>query len=198
MEANKPGAVTFWLAAWGACVVALFVSLAVYGTTPGAAADAPDEWPSAIAGHDGWTAVVVIHPRCSCSRSSLSELQRLMVPLRGRAQVVAYFVVPTGSGRDWMDTSLWRQASAIEGVRLVPDPGGEVAGEFGVHTSGQVLLYDDNQQLRFAGGITAGRGHEGDSAGRHELLASLDGLSPIGEASVYGCAVDEIDGESRR
>ena len=191
----KPSIAGFWLAAWGAFVVTIFVSLVMYQSTPGRAADAPVQWPSDIARNEGWTAVVVIHPRCSCTRASLFELQRLMVTLRGRVEVVAYFVMPTGSGRDWTDTALWRQASAIEDVQLVADDGGEIANLFGVHASGQLLLYDDQEQLRFAGGITAGRGHEGDSSGRLELLAALEGVTSHGQASVFGCSVDERGAE---
>ena len=48
----------------------------------------------------------------------------------------------------------------------------------GATTSGHVLLYDAGGVLRFAGGITDGRGHEGDNAGLDAALALLRGHVP--------------------
>ena len=60
------------------------------------------------------------------------------------------------SGRPWRTCRGWR---------CVLDPGGAEARRFGVATSGHVLLYDTRGDLIFSGGITPGRGEQGDNAG---------------------------------
>jgi len=57
------------------------------------------------------------------------------------------------------------------------DPLAETARSFGVHTSGQALLYAPDGTLRFAGGITSGSGHAGDNAGVDAIARYVrDGL----------------------
>ena len=51
------------------------------------------------------------------------------------------------------------------------------------------LVYDVDGRLRFAGGITGSRGHEGDNLGLREVLAIIQGRSTSNTLvnSVYGC-----------
>jgi hypothetical protein len=80
----------------------------------------------------------------------------------------------------------------VTGVRPRRDPGGRETDRFGVKTSGQVLLYGPEGALQFQGGITAGRGHEGDNAGRAALRALLTGARPADtETFVFGCSMHE-------
>lgn len=97
---------------------------------------------------------------------------------------------PTGTPGDWADTDVGRAAAAIPGVRVLRDEGEVEAARFGVATSGQVLLYDPAGALRFAGGITAGRGHEGDNANRAALEAVLGGRVAGADAPVFGCELE--------
>jgi hypothetical protein len=79
--------------------------------------------------------------------------------------------------------------AAISNVDLRVDDGGAIARSFGALTSGEVLLYDARGALRFAGGITAARGHEGDSEGRDALEASIRGATGQARAAVFGCSL---------
>ncbi|MCA9073132.1 MAG: hypothetical protein KDA84_29620 [Planctomycetaceae bacterium] len=91
-----------------------------------------------------------------------------------------------------MDTALVRQARELKGVEIVQDVEGVIAAEFGVVTSGHVLFYDATDRLRFSGGITALRNHEGWNAGCASLIALGKGTAaPIAETPVFGCTIAE-------
>jgi hypothetical protein len=53
------------------------------------------------------------------------------------------------------------------------------------------ILYGQQGQLLFYGGLTASRGHEGDSAGIAAIQAILDGRQPyVAHADVFGCPLE--------
>jgi hypothetical protein len=88
---------------------------------------------------------------------------------------------------------LWRRAAAIPGVIALRDRDGAKAKSFGAETSGDVIAYGNDGRLLFHGGLTAARGHEGDSFGRQRLLAVLRGETPDRRDSpVFGCNLDEL------
>jgi hypothetical protein len=161
-----------------------------YSSTPGRAVEAPIQWPanaaiSRQAGHP--TLVMMAHPQCPCTRASLAELERLLAraPI---ADVWVLFLRPEGAQPGWEKTLLWDAAAAIPGVRVAADAEGTAAHAFGAETSGHVLFYDASGALRFSGGITAARGHEGPSAGGDALLAALQGApSASAQARTFGC-----------
>ena len=68
-----------------------------------------------------------------------------------------------------------------------------LATEFGALTSGHALLYSTDGSLRFSGGLTDSRGHEGDSFAMLQLEQALNrqGLLQEGPlaSKVYGCLV---------
>jgi hypothetical protein len=83
---------------------------------------------------------------------------------------------------------VWHRALDIPGAMAIVDVEGIEARRFGAKTSGLTLLYDPNRQLAFQGGITEGRGHEGDNAGSSLLLARLNGTANgLGRADTFGC-----------
>jgi hypothetical protein len=178
-----------WLAAVGAGLRALWD----YENAPGVAAEPADHWPanSPIARVPGRTTLVMLaHPHCPCTRASISELALLMAQCRGRLDAHVLFVKPAGLPEHWERTDLWRRAAAIRGVQVSCDPDGKEARRFHAATSGQVLLYDANGQLRFRGGITAARGHAGDNAGRSALVALVtSGTAPRAQTPVFGCSL---------
>jgi hypothetical protein len=73
-------------------------------------------------------------------------------------------------------------------VRL--DPDGILAVSLGNLTSGAVTLYDPMGILRYQGGITASRGHEGDNPGEEAVLQVLRG-GQISHKSMpaFGCPI---------
>jgi hypothetical protein len=178
---------TVWLAA----VLAGMVALVRYEMTAGVPAVAPVQWPRESRIRpvpDRATLVLLAHPRCPCTRASLGELAVLLARCRDLVEARVLAVHPEGAGPDWTDADLIDQAGSIPGATVVHDPGGREAALFGAATSGQVLLYGTDGALQFSGGITTGRGHHGDNAGRSAIEALLTGHAPASPRTpVFGC-----------
>jgi len=184
---------------WLVAVAAGLAVLWSYENAPGTPATPPDHWPAAsslrrlpgIA-----TLVMLVHPRCPCSRASLEELDRLMAHIPGVLLAHVVFVKPAGLPEDWEQTDLWRRAAAIPGISLTRDDGGAEARLFGAATSGQTVVYDGDGRLLFGGGITAARGHEGDNAGRSAIVSLLAsrGAAPT-STPVFGCSLLGTQGD---
>lgn len=192
---RPPGKAIALVTLWGAAVALGFFVLVHYSVTPGASADAPAEWPSGTAlplSSEEPTLVMVVHPRCSCSRASIAELSRLMTRLRGRVDAHVLFVQPPGFERAFTQSDLWTGASIIDGVTVHVDEGGREARTFGAHTSGQVYLYEQGGRLLFSGGITPSRSHQGDSVGRQQIVSLVTSAhATAGRSAVYGCRVED-------
>ena len=179
-------ALTVWAAA---CAAGLFI-ITAHSAKPGRAAAAPAELASKLRASGRATLVMIAHPSCPCTRASLHELQRVTAGAQ-TADVVILFA--GSSKRDRVGDDLRGIAESIPGVRVVDDPGGVQAKALGAHTSGTALFYDRAGTLRFSGGITASRGHEGDSAGGEQLRALLredvQATAAATATPVYGCAL---------
>jgi len=180
-------AAVFWLAGAG---TGLYVVWA-YDNTPGAAAAPPDNWPvdGAVAlATDRPTLVLLAHPQCFCTQATLAELTEVLARVGVQPRTYVLFMKPKGFPEGWTDSALWRQASALPGVKVMRDDEGLKAREFGAETSGQLVLYDAHGTLIFSGGITGSRGHAGENAGRTALVGLLN--EPGGDhrtTAVFGC-----------
>jgi hypothetical protein len=159
----------------------------------GVAATAPLRWPAgaSIARDPARpTLIMLAHPRCPCTRASISELAIGMSKLGGRVAAHVFFTVPVAAGQDWERTDQWNSASRIPGVSVHVDPGGREAARFGAKTSGQVVLYGTDGRLLFSGGITPGRGHMGDNVGLDRVVSLLrSGDADRTSSAVFGCAL---------
>jgi hypothetical protein len=164
-----------------------------YSNKPGRIGAVPKTWPAdsqlrlATSGH---TLVMLAHPRCPCTRASISELAKIIGHARGKIRAYVVFVKPKAAGADWDDTDLRRDVAEIPGVTIVTDVDGAEADRFGAETSGHTLLYDSGGRSLFSGGITDSRGHAGDNTGESAILALINNQSPAtGSTSVFGCAL---------
>jgi hypothetical protein len=204
----KVPALTLALAFWGAAIAVGMVALLRHELTPGttaAAAAAVPGWPAGsslrLASDGRPTLVMFAHPKCPCTRASLSLLQELL----GRAgsdsvSANVVFMNPARGDDDWQASPTWRTAKAIPGLVLANDRGGAEATRFGVQTSGHTLLFDAQGALLFSGGLTASRGHEGESLAFDHLLALLrrgSTIDPAPPAPVFGCTLSNSDSENR-
>lgn len=182
------------VALWLGAVASGFRALWVYSGTPGVAVAATSPaWPvtSRLRRIAGRPAVVLfLHPRCPCSRATINELARILTQV-GRHPPTAHVVLvkPDAAPAGWEATDLRDRALEVVGSDAVScDEGGVEVGLFGATTSGSVLVYDAAGALVFRGGITAARGHEGESAGGRRVLAALrTGTPDRGESEVFGC-----------
>ncbi len=167
-----------------------------YKSAPGAEAGTAAAWPRATGGAGVVrsatrpTLVVFIHPECPCSRATLRELRRLLDAVGDRVATEIVFVRPGSVQAGWERGENWDLAAALPGVSVHVDQDGATAAAFGVLTSGHTLLYDRDGRLRFSGGITAARGHEGDSAGQSMVADMLlRGRAGSAVTPVFGCAL---------
>ncbi len=190
---TKASICTVAVLAWLATVATGMAMLSSYASTPGTPANAPREWPvaSAIGRRPGTPALLVFaHPNCPCTRATLAELDRLLAHVDGRADVHVVLWQPEDPDSAPAETSLADLAAAIPRVQVQWDGAGREAARFGVATSGEVLLYDGDARLRFAGGITGARGHVGDNAGSDALRLQLTARAEDDASSpVFGCGL---------
>jgi hypothetical protein len=103
------------------------------------------------------------------------------------------FVIPSGESPGWEEGDLWDRAHAMPGVTAIADRGGALAIDtFHLAVSGHTLVYGADGALRFSGGLTPSRGHDGDSVGRERVAAVLAGQTPDAATSyVFGCSLAE-------
>ncbi|MCW5893331.1 MAG: RedB protein [bacterium] len=152
------------------------VRLWEHAFVPGAPATAPAAWPAAsrlTRDPARATLVLLAHPGCPCTRTTLDELEDLLarLPRPPHAFVVALAAATPPDG--WTSDALRARAATIPGVTVVQDVDGAEARRFGAQTSGQVLVYDAAGALRFCGGLTPARGHASDRPARATLAARL-------------------------
>jgi hypothetical protein len=195
MAAEHTHARTIWLAValWLAATGAGLAGMAAYANRPGALAVARADWPAEshlVKDAARPTLVMVAHPQCDCTRASLAELAELLAEAPGAARAYVLFVVPRGADASWNTTGLWERARAIPGVIAIRDEDGVEGRRFGALTSGQTFLYGTDGRLRFSGGTTPARGHEGDSVGVSAMVDVLtQGRARTAQAPVFGCAL---------
>jgi hypothetical protein len=180
------------IVAWLAAVIGGFAWLSSYKATPGpTTSGSPSRWPvdSRIRRDPGRaTLVLFAHPHCPCTRASVSELARLVGRLPGRVAARVLFLRPADVAEGWERTDLWRTVSSIPGTVALRDDDGVEAARFGAATSGFTVLYGPDGRLLFKGGLTASRGHEGDSFGQRRVVSLLTtGSADRSDSPVFGC-----------
>jgi hypothetical protein len=184
---------------WLTLTIAGMGVLLNYKQTAGGAAVAPASWPkesTIVPAKDRFTLVMIVHPRCPCSRASVGELGKLMTRLGSRLEAHMLAIVPDGAGEEWESSDLAKSAAEIQNVSVRVDRSGREAKLFGALTSGQTYLYSPTGELQFSGGITASRGHYGDNLGSAEIeRLTLAGNSDQAEeprsSKVYGCELHD-------
>jgi hypothetical protein len=181
---------------WLAALLFGHFALTEYESKAAAVTPDPARWPAAAANieHKGWTLVVAAHPQCPCSRATVNELNRLMVRCTNKLSPVFLFYRPAGSKTTWNQTELWRSAVAIPGVKAIDDPDGIQSAQFNATTSGESFLYDPAGKLCFHGGITGGRGHEGDNDGEDTVVSLVNAGAnqkqvQVAHTQFFGCSI---------
>jgi hypothetical protein len=188
---------TFFIVLWLCAAVSGVVYLARYENTP-AAADAsyPSIYPlnsRIVQDPQHSTLIFFAHPKCPCTRASLHELARLMLDLDGKLDAYVVFSKPKDADEGWTETDLYENARAIPNVHVVIDLDNRETDLFGAQTSGLTLVYDQSGTLRFNGGITGGRGHEGDNAGRSSVFDIVNNDASTAQSPVFGCPIHQKD-----
>ncbi|MFI4882635.1 MAG: hypothetical protein ACIAQU_08630 [Phycisphaerales bacterium JB064] len=181
------------LGVWAlACAVA-FGALWTYANTPGERGALAAGWtPPAELDVPGDRPVLILfaHPKCPCTRATMSELERLQRSHPGAFAVRVIFFEPVDATESWRETDLWQRAQRLRNALVVADPDGRLCAGAGAEVSGCVALLDPSGGVQFWGGITAARGHEGENLGLIALRDILDGQEPRQRtADVFGCGI---------
>jgi hypothetical protein len=183
---------------YGICIV-LWISLVGtgmlllmrYATSPGSAGTVRTDWPGrSLLARDpkSPTLVMVVHPKCVCTRASLEELAAILSRTNRRLRTYVLFLHPAGEADNWHETALWKAANRLPGVIVRRDDGGVEAGRFGARTSGHVYLYSASGRLLYSGGITPQRGHAGVNSGRLAVIEFVNGGHGAPAGPVFGCS----------
>lgn len=193
---NKRPNTAIWAAAviWLAGIAYGSFAMWQFQRKAGENAAAPVYWPASSRlslAKNGPTVVMFAHPRCPCTRASVSQLRQLLSGKFGKSGSVYVLVLrPHQFPEGWEKTDVWRNAASIPGVTVLSDLDGVEAARLGALTSGQTLVYDTGGKLIFRGGITALRGEAGESIGSRSLGAVLAGHAPArGVTPVFGCPI---------
>lgn len=192
-----------------ACSLALWIGIAGvtqavwmrHAFTPGAKTSAPATWPyaSGLRHVPGREALVAfIHPRCPCSRATMSALEELTLHHGSKMAMSIVFITHPEAGLtiDPRTDPLWLRAVALDEVDVYVDPRAVIAKQFGALTSGQVYLFGADDVLAFEGGLTSARGHGGECAGTVAVEDVLRGAAPATRTvPVFGCGLVDPVGE---
>ena len=166
----------------------MLLAIEQYKARPGAAGATPLHAAAPPAAADRPWLRMFVHPRCPCTRASITELHNLLAATPADVYAEVVLVLPPGAPAAWRDAPIAAAAGAIPGLVVRSDEGGAEATRFGVQTSGHVLLYGADSRLQFTGGITRSRGHEGHSTGSRALAALLRHERPAEtQHAVFGC-----------
>jgi hypothetical protein len=191
--------VALLIAIWIVAAVGGMGVLLEYKQTPGPVAETPPAFPAGSAiklDKERPTLVMLIHPRCPCSRASVSELDKLLTRVPGKLKAQVVVVLPEGLAEGTEPSALATRAAEIKGVEVLNDPGGLEAHRFGSFTSGQTYLFSPAGELLFSGGITPSRGHQGDNFGSAELerlALSHEQHENPSTSKVFGCALNSVE-----
>src|SRR4051812_7666363 len=82
---------------WLAALTVGLGALAHYENRAGTSGATPDSWPagSRIArSNNNYTLVMLAHPRCPCTRASMSELAQIMARVHGKMRAYVLFLKP--------------------------------------------------------------------------------------------------------
>lgn len=173
--------------------------LLAFERTPGGEAPPAVVWPVQLATNQNPhlpTLVVALHPRCSCSQATLTELDEAAKDFGHPFNAILLIDQPRGANYEWRQVSFYREAQQALHAKVILDDDGLFAARFGALTSGDVFLYSSEdssakRSLLFAGGVTASRGMIGPNKGIEALKLAFKTNSHVQHASspVFGCAL---------
>ena len=181
-------------ALWALAIAIGFFSMVDYQNSAAVVYQNPSEISERFNGADNCNVLIMaLHPHCSCSRASLSELHKLQSNVGDAVRVYVLVYVPDGQDKGWAEGISLAQLSRMN-TEVIYDPGGKICLETGLNTSGETLLYNAQGSLLFSGGVTASRGHAGSNYGIEFLHDAISRKQvERTETPVFGCAIRSID-----
>ncbi|WP_446742142.1 hypothetical protein [Silvibacterium acidisoli] len=163
-----------------------------FGATPGGQLNAPGHLPAAAPFHATGAPVllVFVHPGCTCTHATLEELDDTLNGYTKTLQVVLVVYHSAATERAGLTLEFTPRSWLHRDFRVVSDDKGMLSKQFGVQTSGEIVLYGRNGQMLFQGGVTPERAHVGASKGRDALERALFREDRQGGMTqVFGCPI---------
>ena len=190
------------VAIWVILAIGGLAALTVYSMTGSTPAHAAAQWPAnELLALDPARPVLVLflHPRCPCSSASITELDQVLSRHPGAFRVYAVLTIPPGMDANWEAGRNLEAARMLPDTALVFDRGGALTRRFGARDSGTILAFAPDGARLFAGGVTASRGHQGESLGSLTLQDLARGQTPrVAESPAFGCPLLGPDTTSAR
>jgi hypothetical protein len=177
--------------AWIGIAIVGWAALLSHTYQPARTADAVESWPESklsMPSTADYRIVIFAHPYCPCTRATLNKLDESLTRLPGNTAVCVIFATVGLDLKKVADSPTVSFARQLKGVDVRMDDSGDEVRRFRATVSGEVFAFDRQGQRIFHGGITAGRGHHGDSVGQQQLERLVCGLShEVCEAPIFGC-----------
>lgn len=131
------------------------------------------------------------HPHCPCTLATARNLERLRSAIKVPVSIHAYAFCPSAAAVQWIESETTRTLQGIEDLTVFPDYGGQKCREYGALTSGQVCVYSPAGQLVFSGGLSSGRGHEGENISTRHFIEQLNDQTKSNciYQPVFGCHI---------
>jgi hypothetical protein len=184
------------IVAWLALIAGSYAWLLRYSFASGKTSVAPHTIPADLATPSQSARpqlLLALHPRCPCSRATMNELAKILSRVPNTSKVTVLMYKPPNEPDSWLEGALLDACRRMH-CQVRPDPGGRLAASLGSFTSGGVVLYDADGKLRYQGGITSSRGHEGDNAGERAIIEILLGHRDSHKSMpVFGCPIQQPD-----
>jgi len=189
----KPALLLVFLA-WLGSIVIGYAWLFRYSFVAGEASTAPESIPRSLAppgSSSRWQVFLALHPHCPCSLATVRELAKVLTRAADVSVVTVLMYKPSNEPDSWLEGRLLDECRRMN-CRVQPDPEGRFAKVLGTVTSGDVVVYDASGKLRYHGGITGSRGHEGDNPGQQAVIDLLRGGSASHSSMpVFGCPIQK-------
>lgn len=179
--------IVLWAIALGA-VYFIFLRYSV-ASERNSGADIQTNWIQKYTSIGRPTLFFFLHPKCSCSLASLTELENILRENVSYIKVIGVVSVRSAVDQEFMNSESVLRMKELKDIEMYYDIGSTETRNLGISTSGHVLFYDQVGELRYTGGITSSRGHVGDSIGKFELSNRLKEIYSEQKfvADVYGC-----------
>lgn len=178
-------------AAWVGAAALGWSALFRHTYQPAATGEAVSRWPEAATPAPAtaeYRIVVFAHPHCPCTRATLHKFDESLTRLPRETFLRFVFATAGLSPAAVAGSSNVASARRLPGVDVRFDHSGAETRRFGATVSGEVFVFDHAGRRVFHGGVTSGRGHEGDSAAQQELEGLVRGTARTSyTAPVFGC-----------
>ena len=126
--------------------------------TPGQAGNPLKQLPKTTSGFLGQkpgrpTFLVFVHPQCPCLETTAHQIEILRTQIIDEANFHALVCWPEDKSIQWTNSESTQKLAQVRTLTVTLDRNGNKTTEFGICTSGHLLVYGCDEQLLFSGGL---------------------------------------------